>query len=172
MVSAENIDTHSRFTAYSLPRLQLVVTQRGDGSSVAYHSRGLASAEHSGHPQQIAWKSMCATQEGLAKGERCASAPSGATRCRRSNANGNRSIVSPLRVSSRCGGTRIDTLYARYGLEMSARRWLMAKPTSTPLWIVHIIAKALTHEVAMMLRRRAHVQGLTGVCRIVRAARY
>jgi len=36
---------------------------------VAYHSRGLASAEHSGHPQQIAWKSMCATHEGLAKGE-------------------------------------------------------------------------------------------------------
>jgi hypothetical protein len=31
---------------------------------------GEGAAEHVSHPQQIAWKSMCATQEGLAKGER------------------------------------------------------------------------------------------------------
>jgi hypothetical protein len=35
------------------------------------HQQGWeGAAEHIGHPQQIAWKSMCATQEGLAKGER------------------------------------------------------------------------------------------------------
>lgn len=35
------------------------------------HQQGWEGAvEHVSHPQQIAWKSMCATQEGLAKGER------------------------------------------------------------------------------------------------------
>ena len=35
------------------------------------HQQGWeGAAEHISHPQQIAWKSMCATQEGLAKGER------------------------------------------------------------------------------------------------------
>ena len=35
------------------------------------HQQGWeGAAEHVNHPQQIAWKSMCATQEGLAKGER------------------------------------------------------------------------------------------------------
>ena len=35
------------------------------------HQQGWeGAAEHLSHPQQIAWKSMCATQEGLAKGER------------------------------------------------------------------------------------------------------
>jgi hypothetical protein len=35
------------------------------------HQQGWeGAAEHVSHPQQIAWKSMCATQEGLAKGER------------------------------------------------------------------------------------------------------
>ncbi len=35
------------------------------------HQQGWAgAAEHVSHPRQIAWKSMCATQEGLAKGER------------------------------------------------------------------------------------------------------
>src|ERR1700758_1045416 len=53
------------------------------------HQQGWeGAAEHVSHPQQIAWKSMCATQEGAAKGERGASARSGATRCRRSSANG------------------------------------------------------------------------------------
>jgi hypothetical protein len=34
------------------------------------HQQGWeGAAEHVNHPQQIAWKSMCATQEGLAKGE-------------------------------------------------------------------------------------------------------
>jgi hypothetical protein len=34
------------------------------------HQQGWeGAAEHVSHPQQIAWKSMCATQEGLAKGE-------------------------------------------------------------------------------------------------------
>jgi hypothetical protein len=35
------------------------------------HQQGWeGAAEHLSHPQQIAWKSMCATQEGMAKGER------------------------------------------------------------------------------------------------------
>jgi len=35
------------------------------------HQQGWqGAAEHISHPQQLAWKSMCATQEGLAKGER------------------------------------------------------------------------------------------------------
>jgi hypothetical protein len=35
------------------------------------HQQGWeGAAEHVSHPQQLAWKSMCATQEGLAKGER------------------------------------------------------------------------------------------------------
>ncbi len=35
------------------------------------HQQGWeGAAEHVSHPQQVAWKSMCATQEGLAKGER------------------------------------------------------------------------------------------------------
>jgi len=35
------------------------------------HQQGWeGAAEHVGHPDQIAWKSMCATQEGMAKGER------------------------------------------------------------------------------------------------------
>jgi len=35
------------------------------------HQQGWqGAAEHVSHPQQIAWKSMCATQEGMAKGER------------------------------------------------------------------------------------------------------
>ena len=47
---------------------------------------GEGAAEHVSHPQQIAWKSMCATQEGSRRASDAASAPSGATRCRRSNA--------------------------------------------------------------------------------------
>jgi hypothetical protein len=35
------------------------------------HQQGWeAAAEHLRHPQQLAWKSMCATREGMAKGER------------------------------------------------------------------------------------------------------
>ena len=35
------------------------------------HQQGLqGTAEHVGHPEQIAWKSVCATQEGMAKGPR------------------------------------------------------------------------------------------------------
>jgi hypothetical protein len=35
------------------------------------HQQGWqGAAEHTSHPQQIAWKSMCATQEGVEKGER------------------------------------------------------------------------------------------------------
>ncbi len=35
------------------------------------HQQGWeGAAQHLSHPQQIAWKSMCATQEGMAKGER------------------------------------------------------------------------------------------------------
>jgi hypothetical protein len=50
-----------------------VMTRRKPTFSDLYliHQQGWeGAAEHVSHPQQIAWKSMCATQEGLAKGER------------------------------------------------------------------------------------------------------
>jgi hypothetical protein len=50
------IITHKKPT---FPDLYLIHQQGWEGA-----------AEHVSHPQQIAWKSMCATQEGLAKGER------------------------------------------------------------------------------------------------------
>jgi soluble lytic murein transglycosylase-like protein len=43
----------------TFPDLYLIHQQGGEGA-----------AEHISHPQRIAWKSMCATQEGLEKGER------------------------------------------------------------------------------------------------------
>jgi hypothetical protein len=48
--------THKKPT---FPDLYLIHQQGWEGAS-----------EHVSHPQQIAWKSMCATQEGLVKGER------------------------------------------------------------------------------------------------------
>ena len=62
------------------------------------------TAEHISHPQQIAWKSMRATSEGMVKGRHGVNAPSGATRYRRSNGNGSRSIASPRARLWRCGG--------------------------------------------------------------------
>ncbi len=50
-----------------------VITRKKPTFSDLYliHQQGWeGAAEHVSHPQQIAWKSMCATQEGLAKGER------------------------------------------------------------------------------------------------------
>jgi Transglycosylase SLT domain len=50
-----------------------VVTHKKPTFSDLYliHQQGWeGAAEHVSHPQQIAWKSMCATHEGLAKGER------------------------------------------------------------------------------------------------------
>jgi hypothetical protein len=49
------------------------VTHRKPTFSDLYliHQQGWeGAAEHISHPEQIAWKSMCATQEGLAKGDR------------------------------------------------------------------------------------------------------
>ena len=50
-----------------------VMTRKRPTSSDLYliHQQGWeGAAEHVSHPQRIAWKSMCATQEGSAKGER------------------------------------------------------------------------------------------------------
>ena len=70
------------------------------------HQQGWeGAAEHVSHPQQIAWKSICATQEGMAKGERwCKRAIWGNTlpavkrQC-------NSVDASPRARSWRCGGT-------------------------------------------------------------------
>jgi hypothetical protein len=49
------------------------------------HQQGWeGSAEHVSHPQQIAWKSMCATLEGVATGEGWCNRAIRAIRCRRS----------------------------------------------------------------------------------------
>src|SRR6185437_14814823 len=79
------------------------------------HQQGWeAAAEHLRHPQQLAWKSMCATREGMAKGERW---------CKR-DIWGNtlpavkREWKSVDRLTSGAfvamWRERVDTLYARY----------------------------------------------------------
>jgi hypothetical protein len=79
------------------------------------HQQGWeGAAEHVSHPQQIAWKSMCATQEGLAKGERW---------CKRAIWGNTLPAVKREWKSVDCltSGAfvamwrgRVDTLYARY----------------------------------------------------------
>lgn len=75
---------------------------------------GEGAAEHVSHPQQIAWKSMCATQEGLAKGERW---------CKRAIWGNTLPAVKRewKSVDSLTSGAfvamwrdRVETLYARY----------------------------------------------------------
>jgi hypothetical protein len=79
------------------------------------HQQGWeGAAEHVSHPQQIAWKSMCATQEGLAKGERwCKRAIWGNTL-----PPAKREWKSVDRLTSGAfvamWRDRIDALYARY----------------------------------------------------------
>jgi hypothetical protein len=86
------------------------------------HQQGWeGAAEHVSHPQQIAWKSMCATREGLAKGERwCKRAIWGNTlpAVKREWKSVDH-ITSGAFVAM--WRDRIDTLYARYGLETVAR---------------------------------------------------
>jgi soluble lytic murein transglycosylase-like protein len=79
------------------------------------HQQGWeGAAEHVSHPQQIAWKSMCATQEGLAKGERwCKRAIWGNTlpAVKREWKSVDRLTSGAFVVMWR---DRVDTLYARY----------------------------------------------------------
>ncbi len=79
------------------------------------HQQGWeGAAEHVSHPQRIAWKSMCATQEGLAKGERW---------CKRAIWGNTLPAVKRewKSVDSLTSGAfvamwrdRVETLYARY----------------------------------------------------------
>ena len=79
------------------------------------HQQGWeGAAQHIGHPQQIAWKSMCATQEGLAKGERwCKRAIWGNTlpAVKREWKSVDRLTSGAFVAMWR---DRVDTLYARY----------------------------------------------------------
>src|SRR6516162_602817 len=79
------------------------------------HQQGWeGAAEHVSHPQQIAWKSMCATQEGLAKGERwCKRAIWGNTlpAVKREWKSVDRLTSGAFVAMWR---ERVDTLYARY----------------------------------------------------------
>jgi hypothetical protein len=87
------------------------------------HQQGWeGAAEHVSHPQQIAWKSMCATQEGLARGERwCKRAIWGNTlpAVKREWKSVDR-ITSGAFVAM--WRDRIDTLYARYLATTLGRR--------------------------------------------------
>jgi hypothetical protein len=79
------------------------------------HQQGWeGAAEHISHPQRIAWKSMCATQEGSAKGERW---------CKRAIWGNTLPVVKRewKSVDNLTSGAfvamwrdRVDTLYARY----------------------------------------------------------
>ncbi|TAI67740.1 transglycosylase [Bradyrhizobium sp. Leo170] len=75
---------------------------------------GEGAAEHVSHPQRIAWKSMCATQEGSAKGERwCKRAIWGNTlpAVKREWKSVDRLTSGAFVAMWR---DRVDTLYARY----------------------------------------------------------
>jgi len=79
------------------------------------HQQGWeGAAEHVSHPQQIAWKSMCATREGLAKGERwCKRAIWGNTLpAVKREWKSVDSLTSAAFVAM--WRDRVDTLYARY----------------------------------------------------------
>jgi hypothetical protein len=94
-----------------------VMTRKKPAFSDLYliHQQGWeGAAEHVSHPQQIAWKSMCATQEGLAKGERwCKRAIRGntlpATKREWESVD---CLTSAAFVAM--WRDRVDTLYARY----------------------------------------------------------
>jgi transglycosylase-like protein with SLT domain len=85
------------------------------------HQQGWqGAAEHVSHPERIAWKSMCATDEGVAKGERwCKHAiwwntlPAVKRQWKSVDRLTSRAFVAMWR-------DRIDTLYARYaGIEQT-----------------------------------------------------
>jgi hypothetical protein len=86
------------------------------------HQQGWeGAAEHLTHPQQIAWKSMCATQEGTAKGDRwCKRAIWGNTL-----PAVKREWTSVDHLTSSAFVTmwreRVDTLYARMSASLAAR---------------------------------------------------
>jgi hypothetical protein len=94
-----------------------VMTQKKPTFSDLYliHQQGWEGAvQHISHPQRIAWKSMCATQEGSAKGERW---------CKRAIWGNTLPAVKRewKSVDSLTSGAfvamwrdRVDTLYARY----------------------------------------------------------
>jgi transglycosylase-like protein with SLT domain len=92
-----------------------IITRKKPTFSDLYliHQQGWeGAAEHVSHPQQVAWKSMCATQEGLSKGERW---------CKRAK----REWKSVDRLTSGAFAAmwrdRIDTFYTRY-LATTSRR--------------------------------------------------
>ncbi|HEY1886691.1 MAG TPA: transglycosylase [Roseiarcus sp.] len=86
------------------------------------HQQGWqGAAEHISHPQQIAWKSMCATREGVEKGERwCKRAIWGNTlpAVKREWKSVDRLTSGAFVAMWR---DRIDTLYARYPASMARR---------------------------------------------------
>jgi Transglycosylase SLT domain len=102
-----------------------VITHKKPTFSDLYliHQQGWqGAAEHVSHPQQIAWKSMCATQEGLARGEQwCKRAIWGNTlpAVKREWKSVDR-ITSGAFVAM--WRDRIDTLYARYLATTLGRR--------------------------------------------------
>jgi len=87
------------------------------------HQQGWeGAAEHLSHPQQIAWKSMCATHEGLAKGEGwCKRAIWGNTlpAVKREWKSVDRLTSGAFVAMWR---DRVDTLYARYPTPTPRRR--------------------------------------------------
>jgi soluble lytic murein transglycosylase-like protein len=86
------------------------------------HQQGWqGAAEHISHPQQIAWKSMCATQEGVEKGERwCKRAIWGNTlpAVKREWKSVDRLTSGAFVAMWR---DRIETLYARYPASTARR---------------------------------------------------
>ncbi|MCP3476198.1 transglycosylase SLT domain-containing protein [Bradyrhizobium sp. CCGUVB1N3] len=100
-----------------------VITHKQPTFSDLYliHQQGWeGAAQHISHPQRIAWKSMCATQEGSAKGERW---------CRRAIWGNTLPVVkrewkSVDRLTSGAfvamWRDRVDTLYARYPVQTAA----------------------------------------------------
>ena len=94
-----------------------VITHKEPTFSDLYliHQQGWeGAAEHISHPQQIAWKSMCATHEGSAKGERwCKRAIWGNTlpAVKREWKSVDRLTSGAFVAMWR---DRVDTLYARY----------------------------------------------------------
>ncbi len=94
-----------------------IMTQKKPSLSDLYliHQQGWeGAAQHIGHPQRIAWKSMCATQEGSEKGERwCRRAIWGNTLpAVKREWKSVDSLTSSAFVAM--WRDRLDTLYARY----------------------------------------------------------
>src|ERR1700674_5216684 len=70
------------------------------------HQQGVdGAAEHISHPDRLAWRSMCATDEARKRAKNGANALSGAIHFRQSNASGKPSITSPRVRLSVCGNS-------------------------------------------------------------------